>query len=147
MSQDQELSLTIGDKINWPFILANSVLKFQESIVRPEGQQSEQQVREASLVFYYSIPSSWLKEDEQFQKDREKCFSKRKIDARPLWCGQRVGPPNFEDEEIVQPYRLYNACVDVLNRRGMIGKKEWTEVFTGKHWTKEDTDAITTDPP
>lgn len=139
MSQDQEISLTIGDKINWPYILANAVLKFQESIVRPEGQQSEQQVREAALVFYNTIPSSWLEEDEQFQEDLKKVFLKKKIDTRTIWCGVRVGKPKFEEGEIVQPYRLYNACVDVLERRGIIGKKIWKQIDPFTLWEDDET--------
>lgn len=134
MSQNmdmQQFQLTLGDKVNWPFILGNMILKFQQAIVKVEGEQSEQEVREAALCLFNSIPASWKTKDKEFQKDLEKATVKRKIDARNIWCGKRVGPPKFKREEIIDPYRLFHACVNIMDRRGLISKKNVSEVSDG----------------
>lgn len=127
----QQFQLTLGDKVNWPFILGNMILKFQQAIVKVEGEQSEQEVREAALCLFNSIPASWKTKDKEFQKDLEKATVKRKIDARNIWCGKRVGPPKFKREEIIDPYRLFHACVNIMDRRGLISKKNVSEVSDG----------------
>ena len=140
MSQEEkEISLTIGDKINWPFILATAIMKFQESIVKEEGFQSEQEVREAALVVRNLIPKVWV--DEQFEKDMKEAVIIEEIDSRNINCGVRVG--NLKDHppikvEKINPYRLVHACVNVIERRGLISKKEWQELFPGKKWVKKD---------
>lgn len=130
-TKDSDISLTIGDKINWPFILANAILKFQESITKPEGMQSPQQVREAALVIYNMIPASWYVIDQLFTEDLENAITKIEVDTRVIWCGVRCG--NLEDhpprtEEVLDPYRLVNACVNLLDRRGYISKKVWKQI-------------------
>lgn len=140
MSDQQELSLTIGDKINYPFIIANILLKIQEVLIKPEGMQSEQQVRESVLTLYNSIPSSWYTEDNQFTDDIEKAVIVTKVDTRVLWCGVRCGsledhPPR--EETTVAPYRMYHACIDLLDRRGTLSKKMWKQIDPFIKWVEE----------
>jgi hypothetical protein len=123
----QEQSLTLGDRINYPFILANYLLKFGEAIVQPEGAQSEQQVREAALVLFNSMPDIWIAKDEQFKKDLDNAVVPRKVDLRPLWCGKRIGPKKEEETKEIQPYRLYNAVINVFQRRGYLSKAIYNE--------------------
>ncbi len=125
--QGQEQSLMLGDRINWPYILGNGVLKFQASIVKVEGEQSEQEVREAAVTLYNSIPDAWIKADSQFKEDVLKAVSIKKVDGRREWCGRRVGKPFFVDEESLDPYKLYHACVNVFQRRGLLSKTIYTE--------------------
>lgn len=141
MSDKSELSLTIGDKINWPFILGNAILKFQESIVKPEGMQSDQQVRESAMVLYNMIPSSWYLDDELFVEDLTNATIKIKVDTRTIWCGVRCGelkdhPPRIEEE--IDPYRLVNACVNLLDRRGYLSKKVWKQIDPFEKIRKDD---------
>jgi hypothetical protein len=123
----QEQNLMLGDRINWPFILGQGVINFQTSIVKVEGEQSEQEVREAALCLYNSIPDAWIKADKAFEEDIKKAVQTRKVDARKEWCGRRVGKPKFEEEDFIDPYKLYHACVNVFHRRGLLSKTIFTE--------------------
>ena len=127
MSDVQEASLMLGDRINWPYILGNGVLKFQESIIKVEGEQSEQQVREAALSLFNSIPDAWVKADDKFREDLKEATEEVEVDARPVWCGVRVGPKKVRVEEKINPYRMYHACVNVFQRRGLLSKTIYTE--------------------
>lgn len=123
----EQPSLTVGDRINYPYILANAILKFHESIVRAEGEQSEQEVREAALCLYNSIPDDLVKADEQFKKEVAEAVVKEKVDARREWCGVKVGKPKYRVEVKIEPYRLYRACMNVFQRRGFLSRKIFTE--------------------
>lgn len=140
--QEQQ-GLMLGDRINWPYILGSGVLKFYEAIIREEGNQSEQQVRESALTLYHSIPSQWVKKDDQFKKDVKAAFEKKDVDVRKIFQGRRVGKPKFKKEEVLDPYRLFQACVDVFQRRGLLSKTVYTEKLVPEPEDFEEKDANT----
>jgi len=113
-------SLVLGDRINYPFIIASAILKFHDAIIKVEGEQSEQEVREAAVSLYNSIPSSWW--DDKFQDDKKKAVIKEKVDMRREWCGRKVGKPKFKTELKVEPYKLFHACIDLIDRRHLLNK-------------------------
>jgi hypothetical protein len=153
MSKNQnfeEFSLVLGDRINLAFILGQAILDLLSALGQPEGQQSPQQVRECALAVFNLIPSSWVKTDEQFNEDLKKCFNTTKNDNRSEWCGRKVGAPEcihlkdktecFEcerleecesKEENLGPWRLLPKCMDVMDRRNLLSKPQYQEIFTG----------------
>lgn len=132
MSNDfqEQQSLVLGDRLNWPFFLGSGVLKFLEAIIREEGSLSEQEVREATLAIFDMCPSAWV--DEQFQIDLRKCIDIIEVDDRKEWCGRKVGKPKIRKEEKINPHRLAHACYDLWYRRNLLNKPVWTEIFTGE---------------
>jgi hypothetical protein len=123
--------LTLKDKLNWTYILANAVLNFHNSVIKVEGEQSEQEVREAALCLYYSIPESWKTADALFAEELKKAITIRKVDVRNTYCGHKVGQPRYEDEEYIEPYKLFHACVNVMDRKGLLSKTRMTEIIDG----------------
>jgi len=107
------------------------------AIVKVEGEQSTQEVREASLAVFNSIPTSWIKMDDQFRKDLEECFVEVEVDERREWCGQKVGPPKIRKEKQLEPWRLYHTCVDVFQRRHLLSKPVFQEIMTGRRYKKQ----------
>lgn len=141
MSQEQqEQGLMLGDRINWPYILGMSILKVDETIVKYEGAQSEQEVREAVLSLYDKIPEAWTANDEKWKKDLEEAIEEIEVDDRNIWCGVRVGEPKFRKEEKINPHRLLRACVNVFNRRGLLSKTIFQEVMIPKPEDFEEKD-------
>lgn len=128
MSEKDELpSLTIKDKVNFPYILANQMLTFQKAILNQEF--SEREIREAVNGFVELIPDSW--KDEDWKSDLEKAKVIEKKDVRPVVAGtirmskevcSRLGIPVFNEEETYDSYKLFHSCVNLLDRRGMISK-------------------------
>ena len=133
----EEQGLVLGDRINWAFILATSVLNLHTAIVKVEGEQSTQEIREAALAVFNSIPTAWVVADKQFREDLGKCFDIIKVDDRVEWCGRKVGNPKIRKEEVLNPWRLYHTCVDVFNRRNLLSKPIFTEIATGRRFKKE----------
>ena len=148
MSQNQEAlipQLTVGEKINWAFIMGNAILKVQQAIVKVEGEQSEQEVREAVLYLFNIIPTSWKKNDPLVKADLEEAVKTRKVDARNEFCGKRVGKPKFKDEEYIEPFKLLAACINVMDRIGYIGKKNISEISDGTRFDPKKVQEVAVD--
>lgn len=141
----EQFQLTLGDKINWPFILGNIILKFQDAIVKVEGEQSEQEVRESVLCLFNSIPATWKEKDPQLKKDLKAAVITQKIDIRNEWCGRKVGKPKFKKEESIDPYKLFHACVNILDRRGLISKKNVSELSDGNEFDPNKVQEVITE--
>ena len=130
MSKDESTqidNLMLGDRINWPYILGVGVLKFLEATVKVEGEQSEQEIREAAKVLQTLIPDIWVKVDKKYHEEVEAASEKQKVDVRKEWCGRKIGEPKFEEQKIVDGYKLAHACVNVYQRRGLLSKTIFTE--------------------
>jgi hypothetical protein len=123
--------LTLKDKLNWTYILANAVLNFHNSIIKTEGEQSEQEIREAALCLFNSIPASWRADDQLLAQELKEAIKTRKVDVRREYCGRKVGQPRYEDEEYIEPYKLFHACVNVMDRKGLLSKTRMTEIIDG----------------
>jgi len=139
--------LTVGDKINHSYILANDWIRISDTIVKVEGEQSEQEVREAVLSLESSIPNDF--KDTQFYKERAESVYNVPTDTRLIWCNRRIGKPkcpnlakascegcaNVADCEMkrssVNPYRLKLACINLLKRLGYFGKVNIREISDG----------------
>jgi len=135
----EEQGLVLGDRMNWAYILANAVMNLHTAIVKVEGQQSEQETKEAALAVFNSIPTAWVVSDEQFSKDLKKCFDETEVDQRAEFCGRKVGKPKIKKEQRLNAWRLYHTCVDVFHRRNLLNKPVFNEVMTGRRFKKPQT--------
>jgi len=136
-SRDFEAQLTLKDRLNFPYLLANQILTFQKAILNLE--YSEREIREAIEGFVHLIPESW--KDDKFKDDMTKARVKRKKDVRPIVTGsirmsqkacEQLGIPAFKEEESFDYYKMFQACVNLLDRRGLTSKRSFTEKFTGR---------------
>jgi hypothetical protein len=136
MSQQTDVfQLTLKDKVNFPYILANLMLTFQKSILALEF--SDREIRECVEGFVATIPSDWM--DDRFRKDLDESKIKVKVDIRPRFCGipateqvcKELGVPAFKEKISVDYFLRFHACIDLLNRKGLISEKTKTEKVEG----------------
>lgn len=128
MSDKQdEAQLTLKDRLNFPYILAQQILTFQKSILNLE--YSEREIRESIEGFYQLIPDNWI--DKKFRKAVKDATTTKKIDKRPLVAGntrisaetcKSLGITAFEEKKVVDYYKLFHACINLLERRKMLSK-------------------------
>lgn len=144
-SQEFEAQLTLKDRLNFPYLLANQILTFQKAILNLE--YSEREIREAIEGFVHLIPNPW--KDEAWQKDFEEAVITRKKDLRPIVAGnirmseetcKELGIEAFKEEKVFDYYKMFQACIDLLNRKKMLSKVVHIEQLEGI-----DFDAITED--
>lgn len=134
--KEAEAQLTLKDRLNFPYILANQILTFQKAILALD--YSDREIEESIKGFIHLIPEAW--KDDQFRKDLEDAKSMRQVDKRPMVrAGVRLdeatckvlGIPAIVEEEAVDYYRVFQACIDLLCRRDMLGKIHRVEVLEG----------------
>ena len=147
--QQQEAQLTLKDRLNMPYLIANQILTFQKSLLAVEN--SEREIIEAIKGLVNMIPDSW--KDETFKKDMEKARVKRKVDVRPDWCGLRASKEFCEkhgiqseiEEEVDDWYKAFQACINLLDRRGMLTKNQVIEQLEGVSYEFADTEILDSD--
>ena len=84
------------------------------------------------------IPESW--KDEKFNEDTKEARIILKIDVRPRFCGQlatpevceELGIPTFKEVTTFDYYDLFQACINLLERRGLLSRKSFTEKMLGR---------------
>jgi hypothetical protein len=123
--QQEQQNLTVGDRLNFPYILASEWMKLNQAMVKEEGQQSDQERTEAVLSFESSIPNMF--KDEEYRMERAKAVTEILLDERKLWCGRRIGSPKFKEEERINPFILKQALVNLLQRNGYLSRIIYTE--------------------
>jgi len=137
MYEEQELpSLTIKDKMNYPYLLAAQFLTIQKAILNRE--YSEQEKKEAVQGLVDMTPDSW--KDEEWQKELKKAEVKTIIDHRQKWCCvlesveiymEQWGKSPFETVIEYDPNKLFHSCVNLFDRRGLITRRAKTEKHLG----------------
>lgn len=140
-STQYEAQLTLKDRLNYPYLLANQILTFQRALLALEF--SEREIRETIEGFVHMIPESW--KDDKFNEKMDEATIIRKIDIRPKFCGQsatievceELGIPTFKEVKTFDYYDLFQACIDLLDRRGLTSRRTFTEKFTGKPFNGE----------
>lgn len=135
-AQGEEAQLSIKDRLNFPYILANQILTFQKSILAEE--HSEREIEESIRSFVTLIPDDW--KDKRFRKDLKHAKSKRKVDKRPQITGtikmtedacRELGIPAYVEEESIDYYALFQACINLLNRKKLLSRVRRVEKLEG----------------
>lgn len=136
-SKEFEAQLTLKDRLNYPYLLANQILTFQKALLTQEF--SEKQVKETIRGLVRLIPESW--HDNQFKKDVEDATKTEKIDMRPLVAGRirvseqvckELGIVAFKEVESFNHYEVFQACINLLDRRGLTSRRTFIEKMTGR---------------
>lgn len=133
--------LAIKDRMNHPFLLANAIFIFQHTTTDQTNQESV--VREIVMALYDIIPDMW--EDPEFTRDIERAKTQQTMDARPDFCGQKATPewcqthgiPAAQTVVIYNHHLIMKACINLLDRRGLLTKKIFKEIFTGRRFQKK----------
>ena len=139
MYEEQQLpSLTIKDKMNYPYLLAAQFLTIQKAILNRE--YSEEEINASILGLVSMIPESWM--DDDWEKQEKDAKITKKIDIRPVFCGiptsmeycKDNGITIYEEEQTFDYYKLFHACVNLLDRRGIITRRAKIEKHLGERF-------------
>ena len=135
LSQYPEASLTVRDRLNFSFLLANQILTIQKATLNLEF--SAEEVREAVEGLMHMIPTAW--KDKKFTTDVANAQIELIVDIRPTFCGKPMdigickkrNLPTFKTTVSFDYYDLFQACIDLLNRRGVLSRRIYKEIMTG----------------
>jgi len=134
MSQPQQPLKQLRDKMNYSDVIQNQLLTFQQALLKSGSDvDSQREVEEAIKGLIHLIPDSW--KDKQFKEDYEKAIETIEEDIRPTWGGIKVdieicrelGLPISIKIERIDWYKAFQACINLLDRRGLLSKTQWIE--------------------
>ena len=143
----EEAQLSIKDRLNFPYILANQILTFQKSILAEE--HSAREIEEAIKGFVNLIPDAW--KDDQFRKDLKEATIMKKVDKRPQITGtvkmsesvcDELGITAFEDKEVFEYYKMFQACINLLDRKKLLSRVRRVEKLESIDFDEAYRDAV-----
>ena len=145
-----EADLTLKERVNFPYLLANQILTIQKAfLVADSSEKSEREKRDAILGFVYLMPKAW--KDGKFKKEMEDAKIKLKRDKRPRVaihvrmsekiCKQ-LGIPAFVEEITFDYYKVFQACMNLLNRKKMLSKIVLIEELESIDFESIEEDAV-----
>jgi len=123
-----ETKLTIKDKIPLNQLIFYTCLNINKAILNIKYSSDE--VVEIVYALICLIPDE--ERDEQFLEELENAYYIQTVDVRPEFCMtkasleycKRKKIPAFIQEKVPSYRKLYSACINVLNRRNMLTKKQ-----------------------
>lgn len=127
MSEEFEAQLTLKDRLNFPYLLANQILTFQKAILNLE--YSEREIKEAIEGFVHLIPESW--KDDKWKKEIKAAETVEEVDMRKEWCGRKIGEPKIEKQKSFDHYKMFQACINLLDRKKMLSRVMRIEELEG----------------
>lgn len=131
-SSQKEGRLSLRKQLNFPYILEKGILTYYQSVLAQE--YSEKEIIESIKAYVSTIPSDW--KDKEWKKESDEAKKTKRIDKRPIVAGrtrmsletcERLGISAFEEKEVIDYYAMFQACINLLNRRRMLVKPDPTQ--------------------
>ena len=125
-----EVQLTIRDRINYPYILANQILTIQRVLLNEEAAK---EVIDSVEALVHQIPDMY--KDDSFTEEMEKAVLKIDKDVRPKFGGITIddescvemGIPTTEEVLEKDPWAILQAVFNLLQRRSMLTRRNFVE--------------------
>ncbi len=125
-----EIQLTIRDRINYPYVLANQIITIQRVLLNEEAAK---EVIDSVEALVHQIPD--LYKDEAFHKEIDAAVLQIKKDIRPKFGGKSIddktceelGIPITEEVEEKDPWAILQAVFNLLQRRSMLTRRSFVE--------------------
>ena len=125
-----EVQLTIRDRINYPYVLANQILTIQRVLLNEEATK---EVIDSVEALVHQIPDMY--KDDSFMEEMEKAVLKIAKDIRPKFGGVTIDDESCEEmgipitEEVFEkdPWAILQAVFNLLQRRSMLTRRNFVE--------------------
>ena len=126
---------TITEKIDYKTLLIHALRTVETSILSGENY-----IIESSITTLHNlIPTSWR--DDQFNKEIKESKCVKKTDIRPIVAGRtrmseetckELGIPTFEEKENIDHFKTLHACINLLERLGVLMRRTPKAWIPGK---------------
>ena len=131
-----EAQLQIRDRLPYNFLLSQSIMTFQKAILNI--QYSAEELREAAEGLVNMIPAAW--KDKNFEEDLMHASIGIPVNATPAFCEipaseEYCRKHGIETVTVIKSFdyfKVFNAVINLLNRRHMLLKLQYKEIFTGR---------------
>jgi len=145
----EEFGLTLRDRLDWPWLVLNNLRTITE--IAKREVYDERIYKELVDIQEAIIPEKFRQIDETYQADIKKNTKEVTIDKRPKFGGIRLSEKlcaemnikPYETENQIPYIKKLDAIVSLLNRLGVIGKKDYVE-RVNMDWPEFKDDPTTT---
>ena len=133
--------LNIRDRLDFPYRIDQQIETFQKATLNTD--YSRREIEESISGLVSLMPSRW--QDKKFKEDIEASKTSVQVDARPVFAGVRMkkelceekGIALTRDLDVIDYFKMLQACIDLLDRLGMLSRREFTEAPTGMPFGEE----------
>lgn len=140
-SKAPQFDLNIRDKLDFPFRVDQQIETFQKATLNTD--YSRREIEESINGLVHLMPSRWR--DDKFKEDLQKAKAKVQQDIRPVFAGVRMNKdlcrerkiPMTKEGEVIDYFKMLLACIDLLDRLGMLSRRVFTEAPTGMPFGEE----------
>ena len=140
-SKAPQFDLNIRDKLDFPFRIDQQIETFQKATLNTTFSRRE--IEESINGLVSLMPTRW--QDDPFKDDIKAAKAKVQKDVRPVFAGVRMNKdlcrerkiPMTKEVEVIDYFKMLRACIDLLDRLGMLSRREFTEAPTGMPFGEE----------
>lgn len=137
IEQFPEAQLIMRDRLPYHFLLSQMILTFQRAVLNI--QYSAEELREAVEAFVNHVPAIWR--DNEFAAELKAAEVLIYEDLRPVFCDvvadraycEQSGIPIERWIKTFDYFKVFNAVINLLQRKHMLTKPQYKEIMTGKH--------------
>jgi len=141
IEQFPEAQLTMRDRLPYHFLLSQMILTFQKAVLNI--QYSAEELREAVEAFVNHVPAMWR--DDGFEVELRAAEVLIYEDLRPVFCGisadksfcEQNGIPTERLVKTFDYFKVFNAVINLLQRKHMLTKPQYKEIMTGRRAAPE----------
>ena len=124
--EDELTKPTLQEKLDYAGRIGKGIEAVQLAILSGDPVM----IDNAISALFSMIPTAWY--DDQFIKDIKDAVEVYEEYQQPTWCGGvPYGKPVKVLVERKEPFLVLQACISLLERLGMLGRKVRKEVQTG----------------
>lgn len=121
----------LTERINYSYVILQQIRIVDTTYLTGD----EYTIQLAIQGLYDNIPESW--HDDKFREDVEAAKKIVKIDKRPRFCNipasletcKELGIEPFEMKETNDYSKMYRACINLLDRLGILMRKQSRDVI------------------
>ena len=121
----------LTERINYSYVILQQIRIVDTTYLTGD----EDSIHLAIQGLHDNIPESW--HDQKFREDIEAAKVTRKIDVRPRFCGVPPSEEYCKDNDITvfkeeigfQYNKMYRACINLLDRLGILMRKQSKNVL------------------
>jgi len=145
LSQER-VQLELKERLNYPYVLLMTIRNLKNALNSEYVDVTRIQIM--LMDFLSDIPSTWV--DEEFNTDIAKCRKESVVPIVHKFAGQLLSAKYVEARGLakerkhiqVDYFGLKNAIINLLDRRGMLVRREKIEMSTGKNLEVQSIDDL-----
>lgn len=135
--QIDTIQLELKDRLNYPYIITRAIFSIETAL--SDSEYDADKLEGLIMALFYKIPDTW--KSKEFDDEINNAKEIKTYDVRPRYgtipldikiC-KKMDIKIYEKREEINYFKIYHAIINLLDRLGMLVRKEKIERSTGKN--------------